>query len=85
MKYLVFTAEWCRPCKALHTSIQLLQKTREIDIEYVDIAADPERVARFAVRAVPTIIRLENERETARKVGQADFHDLNMFFSEVQV
>jgi len=73
MKYLVFTADWCRPCKELKQSIELLQKmTGSIDLEYIDIAAAPDLVERYAIRSVPTIIKLETNTHVLHSVGKLD-------------
>lgn len=81
-KFLVFTADWCKPCNYLKESLSTLTKLfPELEVEYLDIARYQDLVNKYAIRAVPTIIRLEEDVEVARKVGENDFNELNLFFN----
>jgi thioredoxin 1 len=86
-RYLIFTAEWCKPCKNLKTSVELLQKLDgELQVEYKDVDQELELRDRYAIRGVPTVIRLgEDGKEQKRMVGFTDLHELNMFFSNEEV
>ena len=83
MQFLLFTADWCKPSGDLKQSLALLKSMRgELEVEQHDIAACPQLVQKYAVRIIPTLVRLENGRETGRKAGAIDFHELNLFTSE---
>ena len=66
-KLLKFQASWCGPCKMLSKTFNQVQT--EIEIEEVDIDADPELTAKYRVRGVPTVILLEDNLELKRFVG----------------
>ena len=74
-RVLVFTAPWCRACGPLKAALA----SAGGGFEVVDAAADPATAAAFGVSALPTLIRLEGGRETARAVGARDPAGLRRF------
>jgi len=75
-------AKWCQPSKILVGSLDTFKKLHpDIEITTIDVDDDPDLTASMAIRAVPTIIKLEDGEEIARKVGAIDFEQLNMFFN----
>ena len=66
-KILKFQASWCGPCKMLSKTFSQIQT--EIEIEEVDVDANPEMTSQWRVRGVPTIVMLENGAEVKRFVG----------------
>jgi thioredoxin 1 len=58
---LVFSAEWCGPCKASAPQAELFASAHpEVVVAKLDIDQLPEVAARFMVRAVPTAILLRD-------------------------
>lgn len=53
-----YYANWCGPCKALHTSLTFLQKNNPGVFEIVDINIEdePARAQKAGVKAVPFVI-----------------------------
>ena len=75
VRVLVFTAPWCRACGPLKAALPAAGG----GFELVDADADPATAAAFGVSAVPTLIRLEAGRETARTTGPRDAAGLRRF------
>lgn len=66
-KLLVFSASWCGPCKAMKPALDELDQDRLVRY---DIDTAIEERAKYEVRAVPTLILVnENEEELQRLVG----------------
>jgi len=66
-KIYKFSATWCGPCKLLSRNLSSIESP--IEIEEVDIEANPELTQQFKVRGVPTLVLIEDDVELKRKVG----------------
>jgi len=66
-----FWAEWCGPCHAM--APQFAQAAAQLQgkalFAKVDSDASPRTSARFAIRSIPTLVRLDAGRETRRQAG----------------
>jgi thioredoxin 1 len=67
MKYLYFTASWCRPCQTLKPVMEQVSKT--IPVTKIDVDTDAQTVSDYGVRSVPTVILVKNGREVKRFTG----------------
>jgi thioredoxin 2 len=66
-----FWAAWCGPCKMMAPAFaQAAQqvKGRALLVK-VDTDANPQLAARFGIRSIPTLVRLDGGRETRRQSG----------------
>lgn len=60
---LQFFAEWCGPCKMLSRMIDesLDAVTEKVELQRIDVDHDPQLAAEFFVRAVPTMVLIDQE------------------------
>ena len=66
-----FWAAWCGPCRMMAPAFEQAGRQlagRALFVK-VDSDANPALAARFGIRSIPTLVRLERGRETARQSG----------------
>lgn len=76
-----FHAAWCGPCHAMapvYDQAAAQMKGRALLVK-VDIDAEPRTAARFAIRSVPTLVRLDRGTERARLSGARPAGELARF------
>mgnify|MGYP003334754579 CR=1 FL=1 len=66
---LDFTAPWCTACKALLPTLLEFEKTHAVPVLSVDVDDWPEVAERFGVLGLPTVLRVDRGRVTARHTG----------------
>lgn len=66
-----FWAAWCGPCKAMAPAFA--QAARQLQgralLVKVDTDANPALAQRFAIRSIPTLVRLDGGQEVRRQSG----------------
>jgi thioredoxin 2 len=66
-----FWAAWCGPCRMMAPAFEQAAsqlKGRAL-LAKVDTEANPQLAARFAIRSIPTLVRLDQGRESRRQSG----------------
>jgi len=64
---LYFSATWCGPCKNFKPIME--QVSRELPVRFVDVDSNPQLVAEYGVRSVPTVILVNNDQVVEKKAG----------------
>lgn len=77
-KLLIFKSVDCQPCKALATTMKDLQLDVE-QITTVDVHGNREFTIEHSVRAVPTLILMQDGKELKRKTGAMTAEQLKEF------
>jgi thioredoxin 2 len=76
-----FYADWCGPCRTMapqFASAAAQAKGRALFVK-VDSDASPATAGRFAIRSIPTVVRLERGAEVGRFSGVRGAADLLRF------
>ena len=58
MKYMLFTAPWCAPCRNLKKS---LPENAMDDVQEVNVDTQKDLVEKYSVRSIPTLIRVDED------------------------
>lgn len=66
-----FWAPWCGPCRTMAPAFEQAARSLKGQAVFVKVNSDdsPRLAARFAVRSIPTLVRLAGGREAARISG----------------
>jgi thioredoxin-like negative regulator of GroEL len=68
MKQIIFfSASWCGPCKSFKPVMERL--SQELPIRFVDVDAEPQLVAEYGIRNVPTVVVTQDGREISKRSG----------------
>ena len=80
-KVLYFTAPWCGPCRMLGPIMDGL--SGEIPFSKVDIDNDMETAAKYSVRSVPTLLKIDSSGEQVgdRLVGLAQAEEIKNWYN----
>ena len=67
---LYFTADWCQPCKKVKPVVEELNREYLPGMfQMVDVDIEKEMAQTFQIRAVPTFVLFENNKEINRITG----------------
>jgi thioredoxin-like negative regulator of GroEL len=63
VRLLLFTAEWCAPCKQLKPIVRELAEEYSLELQEVDVDADGSLVRKFDVKSIPCLVFLGRNGE----------------------
>jgi len=68
MKQIIyFYGTFCNPCKSFRPTIESI--SREIPVRLVDVDAEPQLVAEYGIRNVPTIVIVQDGQAINKASG----------------
>jgi thioredoxin 1 len=72
-KLVLFSANWCLPCKMINKWMQedkvIKKLISQYEIEYYDFDLDKAMKKKYDVKKIPTLIVVRDGVEKARKIG----------------
>ncbi len=77
-----FSAPWCGPCKAMEPQLRQLEASPDTPpLVRVDVEAAPGLAARYGVRAMPTLMLLQDGEPVRSVVGLQTYPQLVNFLT----
>ena len=84
---VLFSADWCGPCKIIKPSLEKLETelTESLKIVKADVGEAEESSRKFNIRNIPTCVLIEGDKEIARFSGVKNDDQIKKFLEEHQV
>lgn len=79
---LYFTAEWCNPCKRVRPIAEELDRDGIIKFQYIDADDNGDLCRKFEIKAIPTFILIEDNKEIRRINGAKTREQLEEFIQD---
>ena len=81
-----FWAPWCDPCRVVDPRVERLASEHpELRVAKLNVDEAPAIAARYRIFGIPTVIRFERGRETAKVIGAAPYEELADTLADVPV
>lgn len=70
LKVMYFSAPWCGPCKMFKPAFnEVVEKFDDIDVVNINIDENQQPAVDYAVRSIPTVVLVKEDKEVFRNVG----------------
>ena len=69
MEIIVFTTDWCSPCKKLKPILDNLESKMNLRVFRMDVEKEDEAVENYTIRNIPTIVIVKDGKEVDRISG----------------
>lgn len=81
---VLFSAEWCGPCKVLKPNIEKVEEEFQMEYKFVkaDVSENEENTKKFGIKNVPTVVLIKNNVEVARFMGVRTSDQIKKFLEE---
>lgn len=79
---LYFTAEWCNPCQRTKPVAQELHNEGLINFTFIDADSELDMLKKFDIKAIPTYILVEDDKEVKRMNGAKTREQFLTFIEE---
>ena len=82
---LIHAPAWCRPCREMERTYALAERDTGMTMEVhdVDTPEGSTAAAKYGVRAVPTLVALEDDRPVNTLSGLRSLGEVTAFFQGV--
>ena len=81
---LYFTAEWCNPCKRTRPIAEELDRDNVVKFQFIDADDNGELCRKFEIKAIPTFILIEDNKEIKRMNGAKTREQIEEFIKNEQ-
>ena len=78
IEVLKFSANWCKPCKILASTLKDAAEVTSIDVEQ-----DIETARKYNIRNVPTLVFLKDGVEVHRVIGSISLQGYKNILTEI--
>lgn len=72
MEVIKFEKDKCKACEQLQPKLEKVADEEDVEIEYVDIEEEKDKVIENGIRAAPTVVVREDGSEVGRMAGNKD-------------
>lgn len=83
-KLVLFSAEWCGPCKIIKPTLEELENDLEdgLKILRADVSEAEENTKKFGIRNIPTCVLIKGGEEVGRFSGVKNLQQIKDFLQE---
>ena len=83
MKHILyFTADWCNPCKRTKPIAEELDRDNVIKFQFIDADDNGDLCRKFEIKAIPTFILIEDNKELRRMNGAKTREQIEEFIKD---
>jgi len=83
VKVLKFYADWCGPCKVLEPKVMAVAEKTGVEVQHVNVDAEPEMAKKYGVRSIPYLVALKDDTLVATMVGSKSQSEVEEFFAKL--